>query len=42
MPGIVDRDSKFLELARTIMNYTNAFDKEYNKKFAATRVVNIV
>lgn len=40
--GIVRGDPTFVDIMRRILNMTVAFEKEQNKKFVATRIVDIL
>lgn len=40
--GIVRRDSTLVDLLKTILKFAVTFEKDYNKIFVATRIVDIV
>lgn len=42
LPGVVRRDSKFVGLVKTILNFALAFEEDENKKLGATRSVDIL
>lgn len=42
MTEILSRDSRFVVLMKIILNFVIALEKEYNEKFALTRIADIV
>lgn len=41
MSSVVNHESTFLNLVKTVLNFAIAFEKEYDEKFVATGVVDI-